>query len=641
MKTLKELQKQYYEEFRGLPSIKPIVRNGQENDAFELVVLNVLYKKHLPVFIKENVLEFSKYVIAPPDSGIDIFFQHDNGDDSYFDVIQVKSAELTEAEIKDCITKMERTIEDFCKDPKKIPSESCREILSDSNLDKSNKKQCTYYVVHTGTVDDFLGSRDNEKVLTIKALEVIHKNITDYVDNDSLEVGSYVEYGYPYDSNGALVCSINGFDLAQLCNTYYNTERGRNILFGSNLRESLITIKSKPFRSMENTILNCPENFWYYNNGITIIAKNIKKNESIVSLEGFSIVNGAQTTSALGLFLKEAKKCGEDEKKERIEKLKKVNVLSRILKVPDEKMRQDIAIFNNTQNPITSRDMVANRPEQRHLNEWLLSDDEYPQIYVEIRRGSQLPANFNKLIVHRKTTNEELAQLIYASFLQRPFTAKDRKSALFNNDYTQDEYVINKIYHDVFYWNEEEPSKNGVVFTKTKKEIDELLFVQELYKEAKKVYKSTLTERRAKQQEKRDQAKTPEEIKSCEDRIASTSLMIDTIGICMFYFVALYYEFKAQFSDGADGTYNYDRFYSDKSYRAELVKNVVNLYLANTVDILVKTAQENGKSGNVNNWVRSSACEPAFFIALRNNIDINMKLQDDYDDFVNKYKKAN
>ena len=90
MKTLTELQEQYYEEFKGLPSYAPIVRNNQVNDAFELVVLKVLFGKHLPEFTKNNAQIFSEYVIAPPDGGIDIFYQHENGDEYTFDIIQVK-----------------------------------------------------------------------------------------------------------------------------------------------------------------------------------------------------------------------------------------------------------------------------------------------------------------------------------------------------------------------------------------------------------------------------------------------------------------------------------------------------------------------------------------------------------------------
>ena len=239
MKTLLELQEQYYEEFVGLPSYRPIVRNNQKNDAFELVVLKVLFGKLLPEFVKGNASTFADYIIAPPDSGIDIFFQHENGDEYSFDVIQVKKQDLDEAQLRDCILGMERTIEDYCKDPKKVNSESCKEVLSKSNLDKSNKSKCTYYVVHTGTVDDFAGAEEHERIIPLKALDIIYKNKSEYVDCDELPVTNSMQYGSIEEDNGSIVCSINGYDLAKLCNTYYSTDAGRNLLFGSNMLSSL------------------------------------------------------------------------------------------------------------------------------------------------------------------------------------------------------------------------------------------------------------------------------------------------------------------------------------------------------------------------------------------------------------------
>jgi len=638
MKTLIELQEQYYEEFKGLPSYSPIVRNNQKNDAFELVVLKVLYGKFLPDFVKSNINELRKYVIAPPDAGIDIFYQHENGDECSFDIIQVKNTALDESELRNAILGMRRTIDDYCKNPKLINSETCKEMLSSSSLDKANKSHCNYYVVHTGVADDFSGSEENEHILTMKALEIIYNNTSEFVDNDEIAIDTSMQYGSLDNNHGAIVCSINGFDLAQLNNTYFSTEAGRNILFGSNLRESLITKKSKTFQAMSNTINECPENFWYYNNGITIIARDADiadANDGKVSLRDFSIVNGAQTTSSLGLFLREEKKNQENEK---IEALKKVYVLARILKVGDEKMRQDIAIYNNTQNPITSRDMVANRPEQKYLNQWLL-DDTYPQIFVEIRRGSQIPGGFNKGIVHRKTTNEELAQLAYASFLQKPFTAKDKKSALFNNDYSQSDYVINKIYHDIFFCDKENPDNNGVIFTKTKTDIDELLFVQHIYKEAKRVLKTTLTERITKAQEQKENETNPDTIKNIDARIAQNSLHLDTAGICMFYFISLYYEFKAQFDAKSDKRlFNYDRYYSDKEFKKKLIEASANLFLTLTVKVLVKTASEANKAANVNNWVRSPSCEGKFFEALREEMASNLELEEKYRDFLIEFK---
>ncbi|MBP3371132.1 MAG: AIPR family protein, partial [Clostridia bacterium] len=286
---------------------------------------------------------------------------------------------------------------------------------------------------------------------------------------------------------------------------------------------------------------------------------------------------------------------------------------------------------------ITTRDMVANRPEQRRLNEWLL-DENYAQIYCEIRRGAQVPSGFNKGFVHRRTTNEELAQLAYAAFLQRPFTAKDKKSALFNVDYNQTEYTINKIYHDVFNLDENNPLNNGLIFTKRKQDIDEVLFVRQLYKECKKWMKAVYIERNASLIERRNTENDPTIIHGYDNRIATNALYLDTIGICMFYFIALYYEFKIQFPEAENVIYRFDKYYSDKTFRTELVQSASNLFLALTAKILVNTATENGKAGNVNNWVRSAACESAFMKVLRDTFVSDCDLDTKYREFCEKFK---
>ena len=637
MKSINELINQYYEEFKCIGPT-PIVRNNTPNDAFELVVLKILYGKFLPDFTKNNINVFAKYIVAPPDNGIDIFYQHEEGDEYRFDVIQVKNTVLQENDLRKSIAEMQRTIDDYCKNPKHINSDTCKEILSNSELNKNNKNRCTYYVIHTGDTTDFSGSKENEKILTSRNLEIIFNNIQEYVDKDTLNINQNMSYGKTYDSNGAIVCSLNGYELAELCNKYFQTEAGRNILFGSNLRESLVSKKSKTYQSMSKTITECPENFWYYNNGITIIAKEIivdENNKTEVTLENFSIVNGAQTTSSLGEFLKEARKNKEYDK---IDSLKKVFVLTRILKISDNTMRQDIAIFNNTQNPITSRDMVANRPEQKQLHKWLLDDSIYPQIYVETRRGAKIPGNFDKSITHRRTTNEELAQLAYAGFKQEPFTAKDKKSALFNNDYTQD-FVINEIYHDVFNYDEKDSSKNGILFQKSKTSIDELLFAQQLYKEAKKSMRNRLIEKIAKEQQKKLSLTDEKDIQSCDKRIEQHTLHLDTVGICMFYFITLYYEFKETFDTSPDNTiFNFEMYYRDKSFKEKLIRGTEILFLELTTSILVKTAKQANKAANLNNWVRSKSCEPKFIEELRDVLANQSKYEDEYNEYVTQFK---
>ena len=70
----KELMGELYDEFRGLPNEYPIVRNNIENDAYPLAILKLVYGKLLGINVsKENIEVVSSYVVAPPDSGIDMF----------------------------------------------------------------------------------------------------------------------------------------------------------------------------------------------------------------------------------------------------------------------------------------------------------------------------------------------------------------------------------------------------------------------------------------------------------------------------------------------------------------------------------------------------------------------------------------
>ena len=74
MKTIDELIDEFFTLFEGKPSVNSIVRNNTRNDAFELVVLKILYGKILDLqFDIEHIDELAKYIIAPPDEKIDIF----------------------------------------------------------------------------------------------------------------------------------------------------------------------------------------------------------------------------------------------------------------------------------------------------------------------------------------------------------------------------------------------------------------------------------------------------------------------------------------------------------------------------------------------------------------------------------------
>ena len=111
---MEELINRYYDIFRGLPNYRPIVRNNIKEDAFTIAVLEIMYNKRLNIkFNTGNIETIAKYIVAPPDGGIDIFIEYEDGDEYYYDIIQVKFSSLGQQDIKQCLAMMQRTIKDF------------------------------------------------------------------------------------------------------------------------------------------------------------------------------------------------------------------------------------------------------------------------------------------------------------------------------------------------------------------------------------------------------------------------------------------------------------------------------------------------------------------------------------------------
>jgi len=132
-------------------------------------------------------------------------------------------------------------------------------------------------------------------------------------------------------------------------------------LFDKNLRSVLG--ETDVNEEIKNTLYNNPELFWFYNNGITILAEKIQKTMTgggdtdfgTFHCENISIVNGAQTVSTIGNYaLKDP------------DKIKKANVHCRIIDLNEAPSELSVQITktNNRQNKIENRDFVSLDPEQ-------------------------------------------------------------------------------------------------------------------------------------------------------------------------------------------------------------------------------------------------------------------------------------
>lgn len=155
-------------------------------------------------------------------------------------------------------------------------------------------------------------------------------------------------------------------------------------LFSGNIRHFLGE-RSDVNRAIAKSALSSPEYFWYYNNGITILVEELKKqaiggNDRSVGLfdcKNVTIVNGAQTVGTLGRELKSAESTAA--------------LHARIIVVEDinQGVVQNITRASNTQNRIDARNFVALDPEQERIRTELSIDN----ISYEYREGEVLPAS--------------------------------------------------------------------------------------------------------------------------------------------------------------------------------------------------------------------------------------------------------
>lgn len=149
--------------------------------------------------------------------------------------------------------------------------------------------------------------------------------------------------------------------------------------FGQRLLESnvrtFLQFKGNANTGMRQTLLKNPENFFAFNNGLTVTSTDIKTekdssgNVVIKELENLQIVNGGQTTSAI-YFGKLEKGTQRDVDFRNID-LSKAFIQMKLTVIKDEEqaetMQSNIARFANTQNTIQKADFVSNHPLHKQI----------------------------------------------------------------------------------------------------------------------------------------------------------------------------------------------------------------------------------------------------------------------------------
>ena len=169
---------------------------------------------------------------------------------------------------------------------------------------------------------------------------------------------------------------------------------------------------------IQDTIADCPSDFWYLNNGIIIVCDSFGFIGNRLKMTNFSIVNGGQTTRMIGEM-----PFDED-----------FYLLAKVIRVSGNKEEKNlfvsrVAEASNTQKPIKAKDIIANRVEQRNLKSTLADFG----IALEIKRGEKTAkASFPE--AWQRSKNNELAQDIYAFVFLEPGPARNNVSKILQDE---------------------------------------------------------------------------------------------------------------------------------------------------------------------------------------------------------------
>lgn len=147
------------------------------------------------------------------------------------------------------------------------------------------------------------------------------------------------------------------------------------------------------------------ESFIFKNNGVTVVAKEIKRTGNSFTLEDFQIVNGCQTTNILF-------SCKE--------KLDKVVVPFRLIGSDNPEFVSSIIIGTNKQNEVREDQFWSLLPFMKSLEEYCREQPVSQRIYIERRENQYRDSTIER---KRIIKPRELLKSVAAMYLYRPHRA--------------------------------------------------------------------------------------------------------------------------------------------------------------------------------------------------------------------------
>lgn len=216
-----------------------------------------------------------------------------------------------------------------------------------------------------------------------------------------------------------LIATVRAVDLVELIRDPEYPNEVDTTLFEENIRIYLGEENEVNRKILNTALSNNNLEFWYLNNGVTIVCQSLDYQPKSSSPKAYminpQIVNGGQTSHALF----EASRSDANRTAD-------VRILVRIIETADPSLTNRVAEATNSQTPIRSRDIRSNDKIQIQIENALR-----PHGYFYERKNDQYISESNS----KRIDAVKLGQVIMAYVLREPDRAKTASNKIFGEYY--------------------------------------------------------------------------------------------------------------------------------------------------------------------------------------------------------------
>lgn len=424
---------------KSLRETYPSLKNETDEHIFTILCIKSNFYKNPSLILTDGDVQ-NILVDSVRDGGVDALLTDPNSETNNMIICQSKYYHaITFDVVRDAISKMILFYKAMQRGEYEFVNKKVQRTFLSLNAEVGEESKVCF-VFYTSASKSGIREDRIQKLLQEYGLDTLHYEIQLYFIDDiideikesesrrpTVEIGSiiidkpnnYLEY-----FNDAIIVNASAFSIKELYARHSTNLLARNLRY---------FVKKKEIDSSINeTIKNGPETFWFKNNGLTVICDDFYVSGKEVKLKNFSVVNGGQTTNLL-------------HKSKELNKYHDFYLPCKIIRTlgetEDDKnlFSLEIAKATNSQKAIKQIDLKANAPEQVRFCKAMRNVG----VFYQTKRGEEIPKDYREY--YKNTDLVEVGKLCLAGLFQLPGSSRSKPSILYSEKY----------YHQIFNANQD------------------------------------------------------------------------------------------------------------------------------------------------------------------------------------------